>query len=422
MQIHLRQVARARLRELGLRQKDLAGRIYNVEQVTGAQLNMVARLLSGKSTMLARNGLCLLQALGLRTLEPVWQAGVKKAGDPKALLPLPPQISLEQQLARAANQRRFDLGWTQNDVALRIIGPRSGEPISEKRVAAFLNGHAQLFSKVGLEILHVLGLDRLEVIWQPTEQVAVQNASPPQFRRNVQSDTGGLSTRTPRPRISAEFSRQELHQLEVEAQVRGVTVERLIRNAALATLELDTRYTAAQLRSIRAEANARGHEWSLEELQARNLPLFWNEIWTREQLTGGRSISQIALLAGGWPIRSAGNYISSIYGIAVFKPRLSRVSQQVLNLKIDAGQSRAEAGAELGVSRFVAARYAKNLPSERDRKFEAKVAAVGEWPATTARIAEVLFEGQRNRAASWCRSMVKSGRLLMIRRGVYNTQ
>ena len=159
LQTQLRQAARVRLRELGLRQKDLAARIYNVEQVSAAQLNMVARILSGGSTMLAQNGMRLLQALGLRELGLVWQAWPKKAGTPKPPLPLPPQATLEQRLVWAANQRRFDLGWTQNDIASRVRGPRSGEPISDKRVAAFLNGHVQMFSEVGLEILRALGLE-----------------------------------------------------------------------------------------------------------------------------------------------------------------------------------------------------------------------------------------------------------------------
>lgn len=413
----LRQLARARSQELGLRQKDVAARIYKVEQVSAAQLNMVARILSGGSTMLAQNGMRVLQALGLHELDLIWQAWPKKDGDPKPPLPLAPQAALDQRLAWSANQRRFDLGWTQNDVALRVFGPRSGEPVSEKRVAAFLNGHAQIFSKVGLDILYALGLDHFELSWLPMDQLTHDLLSGSQDQRNVPKNS---SSRTPRPRVSAEFSRQELQQLANEARTQGITVERLVRNAVLATLKLERRYTTAQLRSIRASANAQGHEWSIEELQAERLPLFWNEAWTLEQLRQGRSIAQIALLAGGWPIRTVGNYLLNVYGISLFKPRLNSGSQQVLRDNISAGASRASAGKELGVSRFVAAYHARGLPTQRDRNFEAKAKAVGQWPATTAEIAEKLFQGSGNRASSWCRDMVKSGRLQQVKRGVYD--
>jgi hypothetical protein len=389
--------------------------MYSVEQVSASHLNMVARLLNGGSTMLAQTGMRLLQALGLRQLDLVWQVVPRKAGNPRPPAPLPPNATLDQQLAWAVDQRRFDLGWTQNDIALRVIGPRSGEAISDKHVAAFLKGQTQVFSGVGLEILQALGLDRFDVSWERLEKAVPRVELLPQVTPNEAAQ----STHTPRPRISAEFNRHELQQLQAAAQSQGITVERLIRNAALAILKPGRHHSAAQLRSIRAEANAQGHEWSLEELSEEQLPLFWNETWTREQLRQGRSISQIALLAGGWPTRSAAHYLLNVYGIRLSRPRLSRASQQELREKISAGLSREEAGAELGVSRFVAAHYAQGLPDQRERNFEIKVAAVATWPATTAQIAASLFGGQGNRASSWCRDMVKSGRLQRLRRGLY---
>lgn len=203
-----------------------------------------------------------------------------------------------------------------------------------------------------------------------------------------------------------------------EARRRGLSLERFARNSLLANSE-PRRWTAAQLRSIQAEATASGHLWTLEELQERRLPLYWSEEWVREQMQQGRSPAEIAELAGGWGVRNTSHYVLNVFGIRLRQPQLDKQTAAYIREQVAAGRSRLEVADELRVSRSRASHHAEGLPTERARRFERQAAKLA-WPATTQEIAAALFDGHGNRAASWCRDMVKSGRLMRIKHGLYD--
>lgn len=215
------------------------------------------------------------------------------------------------------------------------------------------------------------------------------------------------------------FSAEEWWQVREAAERTRQNPAVFLRTAALlaATDPVPARPTRGQLTRIHAEARRRGHVWTEAELRARHLPLYWDEDWVRARLAEGRSLKEIATLCG-YSHRSVGHHLHAQFGICGYH-KLDPAAQDAIRTQVAAGQSRDEVAAALGVSVNTVARHTRGLEDQRDRRFRDKATAVGEWPAPLSRIAEVCFDGHRNRAASWCRDMIRSGRLKRQGRGWY---
>ena len=427
---------------LGWTYVELTRRALNLSQPTTSDTSAVRAVLAGQGSILGQKGLKLLVALGCQELRPVWENAGKEEPIPKLKAQMQPDTPpLIQKLNLRALSHLTALDLTQASAARKIgLAPNALNDI--------LMGKILILGGNGVRFLESIGLVQLEPIWGPP----APDPAPPLKTTKVQAEmtleleladqlaqlaersgqsisvlvtayvkaalaaapTSGLYNQP----VIARLTSRELEQVVHEARRRGLSLERFARNSLLANSE-PRRWTAAQLRSIQAEATASGHLWTLEELQERRLPLYWSEEWVREQMQQGRSPAEIAELAGGWGVRNTSHYVLNVFGIRLRQPQLDKQTAAYIREQVAAGRSRLEVADELRVSRSRASHHAEGLPTERARRFERQAAKLA-WPATTQEIAAALFDGHGNRAASWCRDMVKSGRLMRIKHGLYD--
>lgn len=222
--------------------------------------------------------------------------------------------------------------------------------------------------------------------------------------------------------VTVRLTEAEQRKLTLAAEQVGVDLALYLRATALnAAREVtDPRrptYTREQLMSIYRRASLKGHVWTEEELRARALPLYWCEAWVRERLALGYTRVQIAAEAG-FPERSATAFLRRVYGLREFR-KVGPERGNEIRAAVAAGQSRDEVARAFGVSVNAVAGYARHLPGEVERQFLRVVEAVGEWPASRARIAEASFEGDGPAAAAWLAKKMKRGWIIKERRGVY---
>lgn len=199
----------------------------------------------------------------------------------------------------------------------------------------------------------------------------------------------------------------------------GMTTEAFIRSAVLHfTIDpVPKRPSAGQLNRIYKQADSQGHVWTEGELREQHLPLYWSEEWARARLVEGYNLMGLALLSG-FHQRVIGHYLRTHFGISLYK-KLDQEAIQEMRTKVAAGESREAVAAEYGLTIQAIIPYCRDLPDGRTNNFLAKASEVRVWPATTKEIADALFDGEGNRASSWCRDMVKSGRLERVGRGLY---
>lgn len=442
---HLNQMLREsclqRKTELGWNYAELTRRALNLSHPTTSDKTAVREAMAGQGSLLGQKGLKVLVALGCQEVRPCWENAVKEEPAPKLKGRMAPDIHpLIQKLNLAALSRLAALGSTQASAAKKIdLAPNALNDILMGRIL-ILRGN-------GVRFLDSIGLVKLEPVWGPpvpapapprkttkiTAELTFESQLAEQLSQLAERSGQSLNalvttyvkdalaaaptTGSYSQPVVARLTSRELEQVAHEAQRRGLTLESFARNALLVNSE-PRQWTAAQLRAIQAEATTSGHLWTLEELRERRLPLYWNEQWVREQMQQGRSPAEIAELAGGWGARNASHYVLNVFGIRLRQPQLDEQTAAYIREQVAAGRSRLEVADELGVSRSRASHHAEGLPTERTRRFERQAAKLV-WPATTQEIAAALFDGRGNRASSWCRDMVKSGRLIRIKHGLY---
>ncbi len=445
---NLRQVCLDRMKSLGWSFRDLARHTLGKQTPTLSEISALRTALTSPNngTVLAYKGVNILTTLGCQTLQPVWDRPGRPVKTPLSKAQpheqCPPIIKA---LNNQVRDRIASQGLSQAQAARRIgLAPNALHDI--------LAGKILVLSSNGVRLLESLGLQDLVPLWgeaatdpgrppartRPRKVTVTLSLLPEEVealeRTASHSDlsVSALVTRyvvealdaEPLPGqysapVVARFHRREWQQLQAQAKQRGETPEQYVRNAVLAATQL-TAWTPAQLRAIQAEATSTGHLWTLEELEERRLPLFWNEDWVRARLREGRSPGEIAELAGGWQVRTVHHYVLTTFGIHLRKPQMDPKTAAYIRDQVAAGRSRLDVADEVGVSRSVVAHHTSEAPSELQRRFERQVAQVGKWPATTREIAEALFNGNGNRASSWGRDMIKSGRLVRVQHGYYD--
>lgn len=162
----------------------------------------------------------------------------------------------------------------------------------------------------------------------------------------------------------------ELALLEAAAQRAGLPVAVYTLNAALSVARQHAPqvYTPHQLAHLQRAREAEGGTWTVEELQARGLPLYWDGAWLRAQLEAGETYSSLAARYG-YNMRTLGNH-----------------------------------GKRLGIS----------------LRRVIRLDQAGPWPAAVGQVAERVFDGDSAAAAQWLSEQVSNGYLRRVQRGVYD--
>lgn len=161
----------------------------------------------------------------------------------------------------------------------------------------------------------------------------------------------------------------ELRALEAAAARAGLSVEAYTLNAALsvARQHAPQAYTPHQLQHLQRAREAEGGTWTLEELQARGLPLYWDGAWLRGQLEAGETYTSLAARYG-YNARTLSSH-----------------------------------GKRLGIS----------------LRRVIRLADAGPWPAEVGQVAQRVFGGDSAAAAQWLSEQVSNGYLRRVQRGVY---
>lgn len=158
--------------------------------------------------------------------------------------------------------------------------------------------------------------------------------------------------------------------LEQAAARVGLPVAVFALNAALSVARehQPQAYTPHQLQHLWRAREASGQPWTLDEVTARGLPLYWVPGWLAGQIEAGETLSSIAS-RHGYNARTVSNHAKR-QGITL--RRVIRLDQ------------------------------------------------CGSWPATVADVAARAFDDQHDDAARWLSEQVANGYLRRVQRGVYD--
>lgn len=162
----------------------------------------------------------------------------------------------------------------------------------------------------------------------------------------------------------------ELATLEQAAKRAGLPVAVFALNAALsvARQHQPQAYTPHQLQHLWRAREASGQPWTLDEVTARGLPLYWVPGWLAEQIEAGETLSSIAS-RHGYNARTISNHAK----------RLGLTLRRVI-------------------------------------RFD----TCGPWPASVTDVAARAFDDEHDDAARWLSEQVKNGYLRRVQRGVYD--
>ena len=215
------------------------------------------------------------------------------------------------------------------------------------------------------------------------------------------------------------LTEEQWRTVDARADRLGMTTDTFVKNAILhfSIDPVSQKPRRGQFNRIHRDAESQGHIWTEEELKERHLPLYWSEDWVRARLAEGYDLPGLALLSG-FSSRVVANYLRTHFEIA-FRQKINPEMIQAMRIKVAAGASREVVAAEHNITIQAIIPYCTDLPDGRTNNFIAKAGQVRTWPATTQEIADTLFDGVGNRATTWCRDMVKSGRLQRLERGLY---
>ncbi len=155
---------------------------------------------------------------------------------------------------------------------------------------------------------------------------------------------------------------------------RSALIEELLTTALAGDLRARSSPapTGHALRVIVRRAKAEGKVWTEAELRQRGLPLYLSRNWLLRQLSNGETYSSLAR-EHGWNHRTLAGYAKREYGL-----------------------------------------------EQHHRRINDHLTRVAKWPATVSELATALYDGDNSKAAQWASEAVKDGRLVRVRRGLYD--
>lgn len=213
--------------------------------------------------------------------------------------------------------------------------------------------------------------------------------------------------------LTLSFDPDELRILRLAAERLQLTLEHYARQVILtAARDHAPRPSARQLAGLYAAARRRQHVWTVPELTARNLPLYWDDTWLPQQLAAGETYVTLAARHG----YNARTLASAGARLGLDRPRVAGRAA-IIAEQLAQGRGRAEIAAEQGISPERVRQLSRDAPSDTQRALTARLDALGSPITVDAVVA--AYGWTRKVASTWLARLARTGHLRRVGRGVY---